>query len=559
MEKECRRKRQTLQRSSLAPRGRGKEGEGEVPSILNEVLRSPGQPLDVPTRAIMEQRFGHDFSHVRVHTDAKAAESASAVNALPYTVERDVAFGVGQYRPQSHVGRRLMAHELSHVAQQSNGMVALQGKLVVSRPRDASEREANPLGKGANPFADSVFIGETLKTRPPFSKTPQPEKYPVQNPARVAASMQADASYLASSNFGHVGMPAGAAALPHYTVSKPVSSELVKLMASELVDSIRDRRRGTIPLNSNSHEHKPHQSASKHAAERATIALGQSTRSTSPVSLAYAKHIGEEWGSRIAGAMLNSRSHPTWGAFGFLPSAGCAGCASQISEVDDPGDSDDPTLMAVNGKTGCLVPLGLPWLIVTNKKCTAPCTLLHESTHFWDISPCCVRAGMAFRAAPPAGKAAVVTSWRTWISANRSQFECRAYNVSKTCSTAVGIMALCWAPERVVGSVIVGAAALAGGLIGGQISGAAGAGAGAGVGLAGGPAAPVTVPAGAAAGFISGELLGFLTGAGIGALAGGATEALRRKCCIDLKSYHATASSKIATHCGAAAATPCPF
>src|SRR5437899_1147878 len=90
----------------------------EVPPIVHEVLRSPGQPLDPATRAFMEPRFGHDFSSVRVHTDAKAAESARAVNALAYTVGHDVAFGAAQYAPGTAVGRRLLAHELTHVMQQ---------------------------------------------------------------------------------------------------------------------------------------------------------------------------------------------------------------------------------------------------------------------------------------------------------------------------------------------------------------------------------------------------------------------------------------------------------
>ena len=63
----------------------------------------------------MESRFGHDFSQVRVHRDAKAAESARAVNALAYTVGEDVVFGTGQYAPGSSTGQRLLAHELTHV------------------------------------------------------------------------------------------------------------------------------------------------------------------------------------------------------------------------------------------------------------------------------------------------------------------------------------------------------------------------------------------------------------------------------------------------------------
>src|SRR3970040_1609549 len=94
-------------------------GEGIVPPIVHEVLRSAGQPLDVATRALFEPRFGQDFSRVRVHTDAKAAQSARAVNALAYTVGNDVSFADNQYAPEKANGRTLIAHELTHVIQQS--------------------------------------------------------------------------------------------------------------------------------------------------------------------------------------------------------------------------------------------------------------------------------------------------------------------------------------------------------------------------------------------------------------------------------------------------------
>jgi len=82
-------------------------------------LRGGGQPLNPATRAFMEPRFGHDFSQVRIHTDGKAAESTRAVNALAYTVGRDVVFGAKQYAPETMNGQRLLAHELTHVLQQS--------------------------------------------------------------------------------------------------------------------------------------------------------------------------------------------------------------------------------------------------------------------------------------------------------------------------------------------------------------------------------------------------------------------------------------------------------
>src|SRR6185437_540785 len=90
----------------------------EAPPIVHEVLRSSGKPLDSATRAFMEPRFGHDFSNVRIHTDAKAAESAKAVGARAYTVGSNVVFGAGQYGPRSTVGQSLLGHELAHVVQQ---------------------------------------------------------------------------------------------------------------------------------------------------------------------------------------------------------------------------------------------------------------------------------------------------------------------------------------------------------------------------------------------------------------------------------------------------------
>jgi hypothetical protein len=94
-------------------------GQMASPPSVPEVLRSPGQPLDPGTRAFMEPRFGYDFSRVRVHTGAAAEESARDVNAQAYTVGRDVVFGEGRFAPEARAGRRLIAHELTHVVQQS--------------------------------------------------------------------------------------------------------------------------------------------------------------------------------------------------------------------------------------------------------------------------------------------------------------------------------------------------------------------------------------------------------------------------------------------------------
>jgi hypothetical protein len=109
--------------------------EPAVPAIVHEVLASSGKPLDAPTRAFMEPRFGHDFSRVRVHTDARAVQSASAVGARAYASNRHIVFGASQYAPQTDSGRRLLSHELIHVLQQSSENV----KQVIQRQKDPKE------------------------------------------------------------------------------------------------------------------------------------------------------------------------------------------------------------------------------------------------------------------------------------------------------------------------------------------------------------------------------------------------------------------------------------
>ena len=135
----CSQDENKLQRSAAGP-----EKPDGLPESVNEVLGSGGHPLDSATRSWMEPRFNYDFSGVRVHTDSRAARSAKDVNALAYTVGRDVVFGAGQYTPGTERGTRLLAHELTHVVQQtSSGASAQQASKAVSDPSDAAEVEAD--------------------------------------------------------------------------------------------------------------------------------------------------------------------------------------------------------------------------------------------------------------------------------------------------------------------------------------------------------------------------------------------------------------------------------
>lgn len=129
----CKEKR--LQRRAGGP------GPGVAPPIVHNVLRSAGRPIEPGVRGQMEARFGHDFSRVRVHTDAPAAESARSVSALAYTVGSNVVFGSNRYAPGTAAGADLLAHELTHVVQQRDAG-SVPAVLPVAPANDALESAA---------------------------------------------------------------------------------------------------------------------------------------------------------------------------------------------------------------------------------------------------------------------------------------------------------------------------------------------------------------------------------------------------------------------------------
>jgi Domain of unknown function (DUF4157) len=120
----------------------GGAAPAQAPPVVREVLGRPGRPLDAGARGEMEHGFGHSFARVRVHDDARAAESARAVGAHAYAVGSDVVFGAGRYAPGTGEGRKLLAHELAHVVQQGGEAAAVQPRLEVGPVDAPAEREA---------------------------------------------------------------------------------------------------------------------------------------------------------------------------------------------------------------------------------------------------------------------------------------------------------------------------------------------------------------------------------------------------------------------------------
>ncbi len=159
---------------------RQEDGSAQTPEAVSdrvsEVLQNEGRPLDVTTRAFMEPRFGHDFSQVRVHDNSQAAESAQTVNALAYTVEQDVAFGAGQYAPGTTEGRKLLAHELTHVVQQEGTGDRPQFPEAGTKTNTTDISEAATELKSTKAMAEGSSSGTASPLQPLASPADAPAK-----------------------------------------------------------------------------------------------------------------------------------------------------------------------------------------------------------------------------------------------------------------------------------------------------------------------------------------------------------------------------------------------
>jgi hypothetical protein len=138
-------------------------------TAVRDVLHSGGRPLDTRSRAHMDARFGHDFSRVRVHTGARAADSARAVGAMAYTVGRDIVFGDERYAPGTSAGDDLLAHELAHVIQQGDARDRARADFT----GDSASHEGNADAM-ARAALSGAPIGPVLSTAPTLQRRPEP-------------------------------------------------------------------------------------------------------------------------------------------------------------------------------------------------------------------------------------------------------------------------------------------------------------------------------------------------------------------------------------------------
>ncbi|HYN86651.1 MAG TPA: DUF4157 domain-containing protein [Pyrinomonadaceae bacterium] len=137
--------------------------------LVREVLRSAGRPLDASARALMEPRFGQDFSRVRVHADDGAARAARSIDAHAFTVGRHIVFGEGRYTTSDERGRFTLAHELAHVVQQGETDDAAPSALRIQPESDPHEHEADRVAAQVV-RAPADTRGATTTTHLPVSR-----------------------------------------------------------------------------------------------------------------------------------------------------------------------------------------------------------------------------------------------------------------------------------------------------------------------------------------------------------------------------------------------------
>jgi Domain of unknown function (DUF4157) len=162
-----------------------------APPSVHATLCSPGQPLDAATRRFMEPRFGHDFSQTRLHYDDQAAQSARAVNALAYTVGSHIVFGAAQHNPGTNASRHLLAHELTHVIQQT-GADGPASKLSVQRFTTAEHLE---IGNAAYAMAANQFSGPAFKQSPLYLTLRNGSQLPTGSRVKAYGDIVADGDF----------------------------------------------------------------------------------------------------------------------------------------------------------------------------------------------------------------------------------------------------------------------------------------------------------------------------------------------------------------------------
>ena len=162
-----------------------KEIPGQIPEVTSDLesyinaLEGGGQPLPESVRAFFEPRFGYDFSQVRVHTDGEADSLNQQINAKAFTTRKNVFFRGGNYNPYSSAGRELIAHELTHVVQQTEICLGQPGKVSEQKADDAVGNRSvqRIVAGGERDISSQTLVGEHLGQPPAIQREGEEDRY----------------------------------------------------------------------------------------------------------------------------------------------------------------------------------------------------------------------------------------------------------------------------------------------------------------------------------------------------------------------------------------------
>src|SRR5215831_13441765 len=183
-----------------------------IGEVVSGGVNSSSQSLDSETRAFMEMQFGFDFGDVRIHSNSLAAESSEAIDAHAYTLGQDIVFGEGEYSPNSSDGRKLLAHELTHVVQQASATGPCAGELSISEPTDEAE------------MAAEIAAEQVAGSRPTTRETSSHESV---NPGTVHRDSDSDEDDTGGSDFLSAGLELAGDLIPGAgLVTAPVGAAL---------------------------------------------------------------------------------------------------------------------------------------------------------------------------------------------------------------------------------------------------------------------------------------------------------------------------------------------
>jgi outer membrane protein OmpA-like peptidoglycan-associated protein len=148
--------------------GQAAADAGMAPASVDRVLAGSGRALEPGLQQDMGRRFGYDFSRVRVHIGATAEQSARDVDAHAYTVGENVVFGAGRFAPDTHEGKRLLAHELVHVVQQGSvhGSTHAAVTSASALPRTPRSRGAALRRQPAGSEPQPTVVGDSVRNSP---------------------------------------------------------------------------------------------------------------------------------------------------------------------------------------------------------------------------------------------------------------------------------------------------------------------------------------------------------------------------------------------------------